>query len=110
MAFLNDLVFKGDRVVVKLRYQGRYDVISVPVGFRPRVMHPVYVLREWLYWKQPEVLKAGGYVPITRAEADGITRRALRESGSWTRWPRWLVWRAVHWIQWRAYRKLGRMT
>lgn len=130
MPFLTRLVvgeLGGGRrweVLEPLRYDGRVDSFTVPAGFRtdfasipgflqslaPKLgsHNRAAVLHDWLYAAAPCVLRpGGGRHRISRADADGLFRRAMRESGvgRLRRWSFWASVRAAGWIPWRRYRR-----
>jgi hypothetical protein len=96
------------------RYQGRTDLISVPVGFKsdfasvPRPfwwLVPRYgrytkaaVLHDYLCRKGAELEP-----PIHRSDADGIFRRSMRELRV-DLLRRWIMWSAVRWGKWGLFR------
>lgn len=119
MTFLTPLVVRetydaGAWVLVKeLVWQGAYEALAVPVGFKtdfasvPRLfwgLFPPYgrhtraaVIHDWLYMT--------GH--LSRADADGIFRRIMRECGVGRarRWTMYGALRLFGWVAWRMHRK-----
>lgn len=113
MPFLGDVVVtpcgedgKRWKLVQSFGYRGKHDVFDVPEGFEtdfasvPRVF--VWLLPRYGRWTQAAVLhdylwhlaRQGG--PPSKADADGIFNRALRElEVPFLR--RWIMWTAVRW-------------
>ena len=97
-----------------LIYQGRDDLWTVPIGFItdlasiPRLFRSIIskigrhlraaVVHDWLYVEQPD--------GISRADADGVFRRIMREDevGWFERWAMWSAVRSFGWIYWNRRR------
>lgn len=119
MTFLTPLVVReayeiGAWVLVReLVWHGASDALTVPAGFKtdfasvPRALwglFPPYgrhtraaVIHDWLYLTGS----------LSRADADGIFRRIMRESGvgRLRRWIMYLALRLFGWAAWRAHRR-----
>ena len=106
-----DIVVKqvGDKdfeLVEPIVYQGRTQQFTVPVGFRtdlasvPRAL--VWLLPRYGRYTRAAILhdflwQKGADVGVSRPDADGIFRRAMRELGvPFLR--RWMMWAAVRWV------------
>ena len=123
MPFLTELSYRNTIVpgeyelLAELVYQGKVDVFRAPQGFRtdlasvPRFAwsifpptgdhEPAAVIHDYLYTYRP-VTKAT-HKPITRAAADGVFRRIMREQkvGLLTRWTMWAGTRIGGWWYWK---------
>lgn len=113
MPFLNDLeVREVDSTTWELLgpiiYQGEFQQFTVPAGFKtdfasvPRVF--IWLVPPYGLYTKAAILHDYLYVTkkVSRADADGIFRRSMRELGvSCLR--RWLMWAAV-----RAFSRLSR--
>ncbi|CAL9377309.1 DUF1353 domain-containing protein [Streptomyces sp. enrichment culture] len=91
----------------EVAYRGREDTFTVPVGFRTDFAS-VPTVFVWLIPRYGVYTKAAivhDYLcreaPVSRAEADGVFRRALRELG---------VSLLRRWIMWAAVRAGGRLS
>lgn len=120
-------------LVWPLEYHGKYDKWTVPSGFVtdfasvPQILWsilPPYgkhtkaaIVHDWLYLKRPAVrvrdrrgrFIAGGWVRISRSDADGVFLRIMRECGSswWRRTVMYLGVRLGGWYMWNKYRANG---
>lgn len=91
-----------------LVYRGAWQTFTVPQSFTtdfasvPRILWPLFppygrhtraaVLHDWLYMQRR----------TSRADADGIFRRVMREEGvpAWRRWAMYGAVRALGWTKW----------
>lgn len=85
-----------------LRYEGGWDVLTVPTGFGTDLASVPRVFWSWLpphgEYERAAVVHdwAIDELVITPADADGLFRRIMREEGVSTV-RRWLMWTAVRW-------------
>ena len=128
MPFLTSVVAedRGDGrwlLAADLIYRGKSEDFVVPSGFPtdfasvPRLLQWVApklgrqnrsaVLHDYLYAVAPLVLTKGGWMQITRKDADGLFRRTMREDRvSWLRrWTFYLAVRVGGWLPWYQSRR-----